>query len=313
MDRTLAPGIVMVMEIIQVRNLRKSYGRRTVLHGIDLSITEGEVFGILGPNGAGKTTTVEIIGGLRSRDDGEVTVAGIDPATESRELRRLVGIQLQEARQPAKITVREALELYRSFYRNPFGTEELMARFGLTEQASTRFENLSGGQQQRLSVALALVGRPRIAILDELTTGLDPAARREIWCFLGDLTADGVTILLVTHSMEEAQFLCDRVAIINDGRISALGSPDKLAAGQGRTLITFSTGHTDRLTGLGDLPSVMNVAVDGSRVSVLGTEASPTDVLGYLMTHGVTPEQLRVSTPTLDDAYLALTKKEVDR
>ncbi|MGB3954178.1 MAG: ABC transporter ATP-binding protein [Brooklawnia sp.] len=313
MDRILAPGIVMVMEIIQVRNLRKSYGRRTVLHGIDLSITEGEVFGILGPNGAGKTTTVEIIGGLRSRDDGEVTVAGIDPATETRELRRLVGIQLQEARQPAKITVREALNLYRSFYRNPFGTDELMARFGLTEQANTRFENLSGGQQQRLSVALALVGRPRIAILDELTTGLDPAARREIWRFLGDLTADGVTILLVTHSMEEAQFLCDRVAVITDGRISALGSPDKLAAGQGRTLVTFSTAHTDRLTGLGDLPSVMEVAVDGSRVSVLGAEASPTDVLGYLMTHGVTPEQLRVSTPTLDDAYLALTKKEVDR
>ena len=192
----------MVMEIIQVRDLRKSYAGRPVLHGIDLSIHQGEVFGILGPNGAGKTTTVEIIGGLRTRDAGEVSVAGLDPASESRQLRRLLGIQLQEARQPAKITVREAINLFRTFYRNPVRAEELMDRFGLAEQANTRFENLSGGQQQRLSVALALVGRPRIAILDELTTGLDPAARREIWAYLADLTADGVTIVLVTHSME---------------------------------------------------------------------------------------------------------------
>ena len=302
----------MVMEIIQVRDLRKSYAGRPVLHGIDLSIYQGEVFGILGPNGAGKTTTVEIIGGLRTRDAGEVSVAGLDPATESRQLRRLLGIQLQEARQPAKITVGEAINLFRTFYRNPVRAEELMDRFGLAEQANTRFENLSGGQQQRLSVALALVGRPRIAILDELTTGLDPAARREIWAYLADLTADGVTIVLVTHSMEEAQHLCDRVAIIDDGRVTALGSPAALA-GEGSTLVTFSTADANRLAGLRALPSVIELVVDGGRVKVLGSQASPTEVLGYLLAEGITPEQLRVSTPTLDDAYLALTRKESDR
>ncbi len=300
------------MELIEVRNLCKSYAGRPVVRGIDLSIREGEVFGILGPNGAGKTTTVEMIGGLRPRDAGAISVAGFDPALEERGLRELLGMQLQESRQPAKITVREAIELYRTFYSRPRDTAELLGRFGLDAKADTRFEHLSGGQQQRLSVALALVGHPRIAILDELTTGLDPAARREIWAFLQDLTLDGVTIVLVTHSMEEAQFLCDRVAIIADGRVSALDTPTGLAHSGGQTVTTFTLLEGD-LAGLGDLPSVVEVAVHGTTVTVRGSDLSPTQALDHLTRSGVCFEGLRVAAPSLDDAYLNLTRKEAAR
>lgn len=301
------------MGIINVRGLTKSYAGRAVVRGIDLTVQQGEVFGILGPNGVGKTTTVEMIGGLRSRDAGQVRVAGFDPAAEPRELRELLGMQLQESRQPAKITVREALELYRSFYPRPRPTDELLERFGLVGQARTRFEHLSGGQQQRLSVALALVGNPRIAILDELTTGLDPAARREIWDFLKSLVGDGLTIVLVTHSMEEAQALCDRVAIIDDGRVMALDTPAALAHSGGQSCISFRTGQAGELSGLANVPSVLGVSVEGERVAIRGTQDAPTEVLAYLMSRGVRCDQLRISTPTLDEAYLALTRKEETR
>lgn len=301
------------MDIIEVTDLRKSYSGRAVVDGINLSVAEGEVLGILGPNGAGKTTTVEMIGGLRPRDSGSVRVAGFDPAREDRALRELLGMQLQEARQPAKITVREAVDLYRSFYRAPRDTEELLTRFGLNRQADTRFEHLSGGQQQRLSVALALVGSPRVAILDELTTGLDPAARREIWQFLVDLRTDGTTIVLVTHSMEEAQFLCDRVAIIAEGRVSALDSPAELAHSSGHTHISFTTERPEDLQGLHDVPSVRQISVAGSRVTVRATQQGPEQVLAHLTGAGVRFEQLRITGPTLDEAYLALTTEEVDR
>lgn len=301
------------MDVIEVTDLRKSYGGRVVVDGIDLGVAEGEVLGILGPNGAGKTTTVEMIGGLRPRDGGTVRVAGHNPAREDRALRELLGMQLQEARQPAKITAREAIELYRTFYRAPRATEELLARFGLTEHADRRFEHLSGGQQQRLSVALALVGNPRIAILDELTTGLDPAARREIWQFLIDLRADGMTIVLVTHSMEEAQFLCDRVAIITEGRISALDSPAGLAHSGGHTLICFTTDGPGALGGLHDIPSVREVTVTGPQVTVRSTEQGPEQVLAHLTRAGIRFDQLRITGPTLNDAYLALTREEVGR
>lgn len=298
------------MEIIEVRDLWKSYSGRPVVRGIDLTVSEGEIFGILGPNGAGKTTTVEMIGGLRTRDRGQVRVAGFDPAAEERELRELLGMQLQESRQPAKITVRESINLFRSFYRAPRATDELLARFGLTDQADTRFEHLSGGQQQRLSVALALVGNPRVAILDELTTGLDPAARREIWNFLSDLVADGVTIVLVTHSMEEAQFLCDRVAIIDAGQVTALDTPAELAHSGSGSVITFTSSPGAGIDGLRALPSVVELVVAGSLVTVRCTAAGPAEVLAHLTRSGVQFEGLRISAPTLDDAYLALTRKD---
>ncbi|WP_082031120.1 ATP-binding cassette domain-containing protein [Tessaracoccus massiliensis] len=180
------------MASIQVTGLTKSYGTNHVLRGIDLSVDEGEILGILGPNGAGKTTLVECIGGLRARDGGTVTVDGMDPAISPEQLREQVGMQLQQCRLPGKLTSREALNLFGSFYRDPIPSGELLTRFGLGEHADKRFEKLSGGQQQRLSVALALIGRPRIAILDELTTGLDPSAWRDIWGYLADLRASGI-------------------------------------------------------------------------------------------------------------------------
>ena len=300
------------MGIIEVHDLRKSYGGRPVVKGISLSVSEGEVFGILGPNGAGKTTTVEMIGGLRARDGGDIRVAGFDPAREDRELRELLGMQLQESRQPAKVTVRESLDLFRTFYRTPRRTDELLERFGLADKADARFEHLSRGQQQRLSVALALVGNPRIAILDELTTGLDPAARREIWAFIGDLTADGVTVLLVTHSMEEAQFLCDRVAIIADGRVAALDTPARLAHSGAQSVIRFTVTDGDVGT-LRQLPSVADLVLDGADATVRGSEASPMEVLAHLAGAGIRVEGLRISGPSLDDAYVNLTRKEADR
>lgn len=193
------------MALIQVRGLEKSYGTNHVLRGIDLAVDEGEILGILGPNGSGKTTAVECIGGLRRRDAGTIRVAGMDPDDNPRGFRDLLGMQLQQCRLPAKIAVAEALALYASFYDAPRPAAELLDRFGLVEQRRTRFAALSGGQQQRLSVALALIGRPRIALLDELTTGLDPAARRDIWTYLIGLRDEGVTLILVTHFMEEAQ------------------------------------------------------------------------------------------------------------
>lgn len=216
------------MSLIEVRGLTKSYGATQVLKGIDLTVDSGEIVGVLGPNGAGKTTTVECIGGLRARDGGAVSVAGMDPAGNPPALRTMLGMQLQQCRLPAKITPAEALDLFATFYPDPVPTRELLERFGLADRANARFVQLSGGQQQRLSVALALVGRPSVAILDELTTGLDPAARRQIWGHLFDLRAQAVTMLLVTHSMEEAQRLCDRVVIIAEGRVVADGTPADL-------------------------------------------------------------------------------------
>lgn len=219
------------MALIDVTALTKSYGTQQVLKGIDLNVAEGEIVGILGPNGAGKTTLVECIGGLRVPDGGSITVAGMDPTYPPEQFRLTVGMQLQHARLPARITPREALDLFGSFYPDPVPSDELLVRFGLAPHADKRFGKLSGGQQQRLSVALALIGQPRIAILDELTTGLDPSARREIWRYLDSLSDSGVTMLLVTHSMEEASFLCGRVVIIDDGVLIANGTPDELAEG----------------------------------------------------------------------------------
>lgn len=299
------------MTLIHVAGLTKAYGERQVLRGVDLDVSAGQIVGIVGPNGAGKTTAVECIGGLRRRDAGTIRVAGLDPQQGSPRLREVLGMQLQECRLPKKTTPREVLDLYRTFYAAPRETGELLARFGLTDQADTRFEKLSGGQQQRLSVALALVGNPRIAILDELTTGLDPAARREIWEFLAELRRDGVTILLVTHFMEEAQYLCDRVAVVDGGRVTAFDTPDALTDGADATQrLRFSPSRPlsgDEVAGLRALPDIAAVHVDEGQLTV---EGGP-DVIGAVVTFlagiGVQARSLRVDSPSLDDAYLALT------
>ncbi|MDN5558264.1 MAG: ABC transporter ATP-binding protein [Ruaniaceae bacterium] len=297
------------MELITAHGLRKSYGTREVLHGIDLTVEEGEIVGVLGPNGAGKTTAVECIGGLRVPDGGRVRIAGIDPTAKDSGVRHILGMQLQQCRLPAKITPAEALDLFAAFYPNPRRSSELLKRFGLSRQANQRFENLSGGQQQRLSIALALVGRPKVAILDELTTGLDPAARRNIWTFLEGLAGEGMTILLVTHSMEEAAHLCDRVYIIDDGRVVASGRTEELATGGGSQSVTFVPSAPLDPADLLTLPGVTSATIENHRVTVLGDSATPQAVLAELITRGITAEQLRITGPTLDDAYLHATQE----
>lgn len=297
------------MSTIDVRNLRKLYNNKPVVDGISFAVEEGEIFGILGPNGAGKTTTVECIGGLRIPDGGSISVAGMDPAQEGRQFRETVGFQLQESRLPDKQTVSEALQLYSSFYSRPRDWRELLDRLGLVEQQKTYYARLSGGQKQRLSVALALIGNPRIAILDELTTGLDPAARREVWSLLDDLKGTGVTLILVSHFMEEAERLCDRVVVIDRGRVIAADTPEALAAGVvADQRMSFVPSAPVDPTFLRQLPDVHAVSATADRVVVAGTDNVASAVIVALHERHVAATHLRVDQPSLDDAFVALTR-----
>ncbi|MEU8630905.1 ABC transporter ATP-binding protein [Amycolatopsis sp. NPDC048633] len=225
------------MPLIEVTDLRKSYGSRVAVDGVSFTVERGEIFGILGTNGAGKTTTVECLQGLRQADSGEISVLGLDPAADRTALTRRVGVQLQESQLPAKLRVREALELFASFYPDPADVDVLLDRLDLRDHSRAYFGKLSGGQKQRVSIALALVGNPELAILDELTTGLDPHARRETWRLVEGVRATGVTVLLVTHFMDEAERLCDRVAIFDAGRVVATGTPAELRATAGESTL----------------------------------------------------------------------------
>ncbi len=299
------------MPVIEVTDLRKVYGPRTVVDGVSFSVERGEIFGILGPNGAGKTTTVECIGGLRQRDGGAITVVGMDPAQEGAAFRKVLGIQLQESRLPDKMTVVEALDLYASFYPEPHDPAELLERLGMVEQRKTYFAKLSGGQKQRLSVALALIGNPRVAILDELTTGLDPAARRDVWDLLADLRDTGVTLLLVSHLMEEAERLCDRVIVIDRGRVIAADTPEGLAASvQADQRMSFLPSTPFDLAVLGTLPDVHSVVTAGERIVVIGTDDVASAVIIALHERGISVGRLRVDQPSLDDAFVALTSSD---
>ena len=296
------------MPIVEVNNLRKSYGGRTVVDDVSFEVHEGEIFGILGPNGAGKTTTVECVSGLRQPDAGVVRVAGLDPIGDRHTVTELLGTQLQESELQAKLTVREALDLYASFYSRPADGALLTERLGLSGLLGTRFAKLSGGQKQRLFIALALIGSPRVVVLDELTTGLDPRGRRDTWELVEEVRDSGVTVLLVTHFMEEAQRLCDRVAVFDSGRIRALGTPAQLI-GQSSAAIVVSfhpSGPLDHAL-LEVLPGVVSVRTVRERVAVEGNEESIHAVLALVARLGVTAERLRIAEATLDDAYLDLT------
>jgi len=294
---------------IEVDGLEKRYGSREVLRGVTFSVQQGEIFGLLGPNGAGKTTTVEIIEGLRRADRGMARVLGLDPATDRPALTRQLGVQLQASELPARMTVDEALTLHTMFYDNPVDTDALRDELGLTEVRRTRFGKLSGGQRQRLSLALALVGDPRVAVLDELTTGVDPHGRREVWDLVERVRDRGVTILLVTHLLEEAERLCDRVAVLDAGRIVALDTPAALAqAAKGTsTTIRFrpSVPVADEL--LTAIPEVSAVTRTGPTVRVDGTGELVHAVVAVLARHQIVAQDLRIEQATLDDAYLSLT------
>jgi ABC-2 type transport system ATP-binding protein len=298
------------MNVIEVTDLTKHYGDRAAVDGVSFAVEEGEIFGILGPNGAGKTTTVESIAGLRTPDAGTISVLGLDPLRDRHRLRTLVGVQLQESELPDRMTVAEAIELFASFYADPADPDAIIDDLGLTDKRDTQYRNLSGGQKQRLSIALALVGRPRIAILDELTTGLDPQARRETWQLIESIRDRGVTVILVTHLMEEAERLADRVAVIDGGRIIAIDTPAGIVSRvEAEQTLRFrpSAPIEDRL--LTDLPEVKLVQRTGPLVVVTGTGNLIHAVTSVLAQHQVVANDLRVEQANLDDAYLALTSR----
>lgn len=279
---------------VDVRGLRKRYGDVTAVDGIDLGIRRGEVFGLLGPNGAGKSTTVEILQGNRARDAGEVSVLGADPATGTRAWRSRVGIVWQDESAPAELTVRETVRHFAHYYPRPRDPEQVIGLVGLEAKADSRIKSLSGGQRRRLDVALGVIGDPELLLLDEPTTGFDPAARRRFWDLIRLLADEGTTILLTTHYLEEAEALADRLAIVARGRVVAEGEPQALRD-------RFGTGATVEWT-----------EPDGAARSE-HTE-TPTRTVAELMRRfdGEIPG-LRVNRPTLEDVYLRLTGQETTR
>jgi ABC-2 type transport system ATP-binding protein len=297
---------------VEIAHLRKTYGALVAVDDVSLTVAEGEIFGILGPNGAGKTTTVECAIGLRAPDAGTIRLLGLDPRADRDKMREIVGVQLQASAMPAKLRVGEILDMYRSFYRQPADVSDLIEALGLAGKRGDYYKTLSGGQRQRLSVALALVGRPRIAVLDEMTTGLDPAARREAWDLIEGIRASGVTVLLVTHFMEEAERLCDRVAFVDSGRVVALGTPASLAArARGGKSVRFlpSALFEDRL--LTALPEVTRVERAGRHVTVTGTGDLVNAVILALAAADVTAKDVQLDSSNLEDAFLRLTGKQL--
>ncbi|MFF2830165.1 ABC transporter ATP-binding protein [Cellulosimicrobium cellulans] len=296
------------MTALEVRNLHKRYGHRVAVDDVSLTVEDGEIFGIIGPNGAGKTTTVECVAGLRTPDSGSISVLGLDPTTDRAEVRERLGVQLQESSFPDAITVSEALDLYGSFYRDPVDWRELMELLDLTEKRDTRYKALSGGQKQRLSIALALVGGPRVAILDELTTGLDPQARRDTWSLVERVRDTGVTIVLVTHFMDEAERLCDRIAVVSGGRVAAVDTPAGLVAqANAAQQVRFRVSQPLDRSVLTGLPEVTDVENTADRWRVTGRGQLLSSVAGALARAHVVAEDLRVDQRTLDDAFVALT------
>ena len=300
------------MNVIEVTDLVKRYGERTAVDRVSFAVEEGEIFAILGPNGAGKTTTVESIGGLRTPDSGSISVLGLDPQRDRDELHRVVGIQLQESELPDQIRVREAVDLYASFYPTPRDGEQLLVDLGLADKRKSMFGKLSGGEKQRLSIALALIGNPRIAILDELTTGLDPQARRDTWQLIEDVRAGGVTVILVTHFMEEAERLADRIALIDAGRLVALDTPAGIVSrvdAEQRLRFRPSVPIDDAL--LTDLPEVHTVTRQGQVVVVAGAGNLVAAVTAVLARNQIVAHELRIEQMGLDDAFVALTGRKL--
>jgi ABC-2 type transport system ATP-binding protein len=298
-----------VSAVIEVQNLRKKYGDVVAVDDVSFTIEKGEIFGILGPSGAGKTTTVECIEGLRKRDGGNIRVLGLDPYAERVEITRQLGIRLQDGKPSDRLQVAEALTLYSSFYRDPADWRVLIDSLGLTSRATTNFGEPPCGQKQALPIALALVGNPQVAVLDELTTGLDPHARRETWETIETVRASGVTILLVTHLAEEAERLCDRVALLNKGRVAAVDTPSGLIQrirGSHRIMFRSSSPLDDDL--LTRLPGVTGVTRENDRVTITATaEALHLALSELARQYGIVPEGLRIEQASLEDVFLALT------
>jgi ABC-2 type transport system ATP-binding protein len=303
---------------VNVRDLRKSYEGVEAVRGVSFEIQAGEIFGLLGPNGAGKTTTVECIVGLREPDAGELEVCGIDARRRPGDVKQRIGVALQSTSLQDKITPREALKLFGAFYRERAEPETLLERFALTEKADARVETLSGGQRQRLALALAFVNRPELVFLDEPTTGLDPQARRELHASIARMKQDGYTVLFTTHYLDEAQLLCDRVAIIHRGEIVATGTPRELIArAQGVQTVTLVTNRAIDPSRLASLPGVRGVTTAGDAPRAAEAQLQSTNATATLAALTRLLEEMRVDvielharTATLEDVFLQLTRNE---
>ncbi len=300
---------------VTVQGLQKNYGSLRAVDNISFEVHKGEIFGMVGPNGAGKTTTIECVEGLRRPDGGEIRVLGLDPQRDGRALRQVIGVQLQECALPARLQVGEALSLFASFYRHPLRSQPPLDELGLADRVRTPFAKLSGGQKQRLFIALALIGDPQIVFLDELTTGLDPQARRAMWDLVRGIRERGRTVFLTTHYMEEAERLCDRVLIIDHGRIVALDTPENLIRSLGaESRVVFSADEIGEevLAALQALPEVTRVERSGEQVIVYGRgEGLVGAVVNALGAAGLPFRDLRTEQPNLEDVFLTLTGREM--
>jgi ABC-2 type transport system ATP-binding protein len=292
---------------LEVERLVKRYGDFTAVDGISFTVEEGEIFGILGPNGSGKTTTVESLQGLRRIDGGQVRVLGLDPTTQAAEVRRRIGSQLQESALPDRVKVWEALDLFGSIREEGRPWPELLDDWGLTEKRNARFGTLSGGQQQRLFVALALVNDPRLVFLDEMTTGLDPASRRVAWDLIRRIRDRGATVVLVTHFMDEAEALCDRLIVMDRGEIVADGSPSALIDRYGGGVRVRFTLDGEDVGWLSSVPHVRDWGRERNRYEVRGQGPVLAHVAAALLDHDLEPIDLRQERATLEDVFLALT------
>ena len=302
--------------VVKVADLHKTYGKTVAVDNISLEVYEGEIFGMVGPNGAGKTTTIECVEGLRQPDKGSIEVLGLDPNKDSHSLRERIGVQLQTSALQDRIKVWEALDLYASFYPKSIDWESLLDRLGLADKRNDYFDKLSGGQKQRVFVALALVNDPEVVFLDELTTGLDPRARHSIWDLIRDIQKSGKTVILTTHFMEEAERLCDRVAIVDHGRIVAIDSPENLIQSLGaENRIIFNVENaterpTEKLKGIAGVTKIEQI---GDRVVVYGTGSELAGrVVTALTSKGNRFSNLRTEHPNLEDVFLTRTGREME-
>jgi ABC-2 type transport system ATP-binding protein len=302
--------------VIQVQSLEKSYGQVEAVKGIDFQVEAGEIFGLLGPNGAGKTSTIEILEGLRPRTGGEARVLGFDPDRQTRQLKDRIGVCLQATNLPGKIRVQEAVELFASLYSRSLGSEQLLKRLQLWEKRAAFYDTLSGGQKQRLALALALVNDPQLLFLDEPTTGLDPQIRLEIHGLIEEMKTEKRTVVLTTHYIEEAERLCDRVAIIDEGKIVAMGTPRELKQrSKAQSLIQIICEQPLDSATLPPWPDAVEIALNGNGRELLVYSNHPartlTEIIKWLDQQGVQLEDVHLKRPTLEDVFVELTGKKL--
>ena len=295
--------------VIAVSHLGKSYGSTVAVDDVSLEVYEGEIFGLIGPNGAGKTTTMECLEGLRKADRGTMSVLGLDPQRDASALQRRIGVQHQEAQLQKRIKVWEAVDLWSTLYSRVVDTEALLGQLGLEAKRNAWFMTLSGGQKQRLFIALALIPDPEVVFLDELTTGLDPQARRSIWGLITRIRERGKTVFMTTHLMEEAERLCDRVAIIEHGRLIDSGTPAELVEKHcPERSVVFSSDRTDVTERLEGVPTARSVTIEGSTYTLRGQgDDFVTDVINIIAREGIRVRGFRTEIPTLEDVFLKLT------